>query len=355
MTDMPEARGPAPLRKLSLALADIKLAHSVFALPFAILAAVLVAPVPEFSIAIVEDATWPAPDPAPERPVAWGVFGVMVVLILACMVSARTWAMLVNRVADRGFDADNPRTARRAFARGDLTGRDGMWLLGGSAGAFVACCALFGVLFANWWPALLSLPVLAWIALYSFTKRFTWLCHLFLGGALAASPLAAAIAVDGWFESLWPWFHEGTRIDLSREPAVSTIHFTEPGVAIPWLAAMVLFWVAGFDVIYALQDLDFDRGAGLKSVPARFGWRGAVWIARALHALALASLGVAWWIEPRFGVVFGVGFGVVALTLVLEHTVLARRGHAGIPMAFFTLNGVVSLALGGAGVLDALL
>lgn len=297
------------IRRLSLALSDIKLAHSVFALPFAILAAVL------------------AYQGAAKR--GWSDLFVLLGLIVACMFFARTWAMLVNRVADRAFDADNPRTAGRAFARGALGGRDATLLLTGSAAGFVACCAIFGVVDQNWYPLALSLPVLAWIALYSFTKRFTWLCHVFLGGALAVSPLAATVAVDPSrlvHAQLW---------------------------TVWWLSAMVLFWVAGFDVIYALQDLDFDRETGLKSVPARFGWRGAAWIARGLHALALAALAVAWVVEPRFGWVFGVGFAIVAGALVLEHAVLARRGRAGIPMAFFTLNGVVSLALGAAGVVDA--
>lgn len=297
------------LRRLTLALADIKLAHSVFALPFAILAAFLVAPRGSDGL-------------------AWPRLSLQLALVVACMVAARTWAMLVNRVADRRIDAANPRTARRAFASGQLSPRDGALLLSLSALAFIALCFLFGQLLGNFWPLALSLPVLAWIAFYSFTKRFTWLCHLFLGGALAASPLAAAIAIDP--------------AALGSTPALA------------WLAGMVLCWVAGFDVIYALQDLDFDRQAGLSSIPARFGWRGAAWLARGLHALALACLVLAWRAEPRFGGIFLAGVGVVALALAAEHAVLARRGRAGIPMAFFTLNGFIALALGAAGVIDVL-
>ena len=117
---------------------------------------------------------------------------------------------------------------------------------------------------------------------------------------------------------------------------------------------MVVCWVAGFDVIYALQDLDFDRARGLNSVPARFGWRGAVWISRLLHAAALACLALAWHAEPRFGWLFGAGCLAVAGLLAWEHAVLARRGRAGIPMAFFTLNGIVSVVLGLAGCADAI-
>ncbi len=296
--------------KLRLLGADIKLAHSVFALPFAVLAAFLVAPAHD------------------EGGIHWGAFAGQLVLIVACMFFARTWAMVVNRVADREIDRANPRTAGRQFAAGRLRGRDGAVVLAGAALAFVACCGLFWVFFGNPWPTLLSWVVLAWIAFYSFTKRFTWLCHAFLGGALAVSPIAAAIAVSG-------------------EPAAPA--------GVLWLAAMVLVWVAGFDVIYALQDMDFDRQRGLESVPARFGWRGAAWISRVLHALALAALLGAWWVEPLLGWVFLAGVCVVGAVLVWEHAVLARRGRAGIPMAFFTLNGVVALVLGGAGVIDTLL
>ena len=302
--------------RAALALRDIKLAHSVFALPFAVLGAFLVAP-------RRTDAT--------DTPVDWARFGAMLALIVACMFFARTWAMLVNRVADARLDAANPRTAGRAFAAGRLGRRDGAAMLAASAAGFAACCAAFGPLFANWWPLALAAPVLLWIALYSFTKRFTFLCHVFLGGALAASPLAAAIAVDGL-------------------PALAG----PSGPALWWLAGMVLLWVAGFDVIYALQDLDHDRDAGLHSIPARFGWRGAVRISRAMHAGAVACLALAWRSHPDLGALFAGAVVVVAGVLVCEHLVLARRGREGIPMAFFTLNGVVSVALGLAGVAELL-
>jgi 4-hydroxybenzoate polyprenyltransferase len=299
---------PPPESWLRLAASDIKLAHSVFALPFAVLAAFL------------------ARDPD----AGWGRFAGQLALVVVCMVLARTWAMLFNRIADRGFDAANPRTARRAVASGALPAARAWGLALASAGLFIAAASLFGVFFANWWPAVLAAPALAWIAFYSLTKRFTALCHIVLGSALAASPLAAALAID---------------------PGV---YASPTAAALWWLAAMVLLWVAGFDVIYALQDIDFDRQANLRSIPARLGWRGAAWVARALHAGAAAALVVAWHGEPRFGWVFGAGVAVVLATLVLEHLVLARRGQAGLDMAFFTLNGVVSCVLGVAGVVDVL-
>lgn len=290
-----------------LVAADIKVAHSVFALPFAVLAVFLA------------------------RPDSLGTPGLLgrLVLVVACMVFARTWAMLVNRLADRELDAANPRTAGRALASGRLRTRDGVTAAALCALAFLGCTALFGVLFANWWPTILAVPVLGWIAFYSFTKRFTALCHIFLGGALAASPICAAIAIDphalGSTPSLW------------------------------WLAGMVLCWVAGFDVIYALQDLEHDRTAGLSSIPAALGPHGAAIVSRGLHTLAAGCLILAWCSDPRLGVLFAVAVAAAIGLLVAEHIVLIRRGLAGLDMAFFTINGVVSCLIGVVGVADILL
>jgi 4-hydroxybenzoate polyprenyltransferase len=301
------------IQRVKLAMGDIKFAHSVFAMPFAILGAFLVAP-------YLSDA--------PDHGIDWSRFAKMLVLIVVCMVLARNWAMLVNRIADAEIDAKNPRTSRRAFASGALRMRDGYLLLGFNAIAFLIACSLFGFLFENWWPIMLGAPVLVWIGFYSFTKRFTWLCHLFLGGALAASPIAAAIAVG--------------------PENIAHAHAIFP------IAAMVLWWVAGFDIIYALQDLEYDQEVGLSSIPSRFGWKRAAWLSRVLHMLAVISLMIAWRLEPRFGVLFGIGIGCVVVALIYEHVILAKRGKAGIPMAFFTLNGIVSVVLGLAGVVDLL-
>ncbi len=300
-----ETVAPGLLGKAAIAAGDIKLAHSVFALPFALLAAFLAA----------------------GEPIGWRRFAGQLGLILVCMVFARTWAMLVNRLADRRLDAENPRTARRAFAAGVLSARDGAVFLGVSGVGFCGACLLFGVLYGNWWPAGGALPVLGWIALYSFTKRFTALCHVFLGAALAISPIAAAVAVDpATLGAAWAWL----------------------------LAGMVLLWVAGFDVIYALQDLDHDRGAGLHSIPSRLGAGGAIWVSRGLH-LACFALLLGMWRVSGLGAIFGVAVGLTGVLLVAEHAVLARRGKAGLEMAFFTLNGVISVTLGLAGVADLFL
>ena len=306
MTSAPLSHRPSLLEKARLVGADIKLAQSVSALPFALLAAAMARPVNE-SLATTSGK---------------------IILVVVCMVLARTWAMLVNRLADRRFDAANPRTARRAVAAGRLSPDDARAFAFTCAGLFVGAASIFWFLYANPWPPMLAVPVLVWIAFYSFTKRFTALCHLFLGGALAASPLAAAIAMDPGSLSVMP--------------------------ALWWLAGMVVLWVGGFDVIYALQDVAFDRTTGLHSIPARLGPHGAIWVSRAMHVGAGACLVAAAMADDRFGIIFPIGVGLVLALLVTEHVVLAKRGEAGLEMAFFTLNGVVSCLLGAAGILDLL-
>lgn len=298
-------------RHIFLALSDIKLAHSVFALPFSLLGGAL--------------ALDPVADRTPAR--LGGLFG----LVVVCMFFARTWAMLVNRLADWRFDRENPRTARRAVASGLLSPRQGWAVALGCAAGFVVACSGFWVFFGNKWPVVLALPVLGWIALYSYTKRFTALCHVFLGGALAASPIAAAIAV---------------RPEVFEQPGAA------PASVVLLLSAFVLLWVAGFDIAYALQDIDFDRRTGLHSIPARLGVRGSLWVSRLMHAAALVALALAARGEPRFGAIFDGAVIGVGLMLLVEHAVLIRRGIAGLPLAFFTINGVVSLTLGVAGILD---
>lgn len=299
---------------VTLLARDIKVAHSVFALPFALLGA---------SLAAARQQTTPAR--------LAGQFA----LVVACMVAARTWAMLVNRLADRRFDAANPRTARRAIASGAVSVRAGGLAAAVCAAVFLLCCAGFWLLDENIWPLALGAPVLAWIGAYSYAKRFTWASHIFLGGALAASPIAAAIAID---------------------PA------TLRGPTVWWLSAFVLFWVAGFDIFYALQDRDVDRELRLHSAPARFGTRGALVVARVLHACAIAALAMAWRVDRKLGALFGVGVALAVALIVVEHVIVANASHAPssgsdepaptLNMAFFTLNGVVSCVVGGSGIAE---
>ena len=317
--------GPTGLwGQLTGALSDIKLAHSVFALPFAVLAAFIATPAMRSMHNTADRHA-----AIPSREDTWRTFAWQLGLIVVCMVLARTWAMLVNRLADRRFDADNPRTAGRVFASGQLSSTVGWRTAVLAAVGFLAACAGFIPISDNFWPIFLGVPVLIWIAAYSYTKRFTALCHLFLGGALAASPLAATIAVDP-----------------------SALASETTGFSIALLSGFVLLWVAGFDVAYALADITFDRRAGLFSIPAAMGLRGALWVSRALHAGAFTALVFAIRADPRFGVVMWIAVGVVGSMLIAEHGVLAKRGVAGLPIAFFTLNGCVSVVLGVAGCLD---
>jgi 4-hydroxybenzoate polyprenyltransferase len=265
----------------------VKLSHSLFALPFAASAVVLVA----------RDASLDA------RRLA---------LVAVAVVAARTAAMAMNRIADRRFDARNPRTARRELVTGEVSPAAAWALLAGSGAVFVAAAALLAPL-AGW----LAPPVLAILLGYSFAKRFTWACHLWLGVAQALAPVGVAIALTG------------------RAPAASVL-----------LGLGVGAWLAGFDVFYALQDAEFDRTEGLHSIPARFGVGGALRWARALHAVAI--LAVAW-----AGALAGRGAGWLAGTVVLgavlaaEHRHVAPRGALRperINVAFFNYNAFASVA-----------
>ena len=304
-TDAPSS----PIGVARVIASDIKLAHSVFAMPFAMLAA--------FMAARPGEAT-----------IDWRKFVGQLALIVAAMVLARTVAMLANRLLDRKIDQANPRTAQRAIPSGRLSAGTALAVLAACAGGFVLICAGFGVLYANWWPAILALPVLGWVSAYPLLKRFTWLSHLYLGSSLAISPLAAAIAIEP--------------LALTTQPAL-------------WLVAgMVLCWVAGFDIIYALQDVEVDRQQGLSSIPAKLGSRGAMWASRFLHVVAVACLVGVLLSDARLRYAFGAGVALVTILLIYEHLTVARWGTSKIAMAFFTLNGVISCVLGAMGIVDVL-
>jgi 4-hydroxybenzoate polyprenyltransferase len=194
--------------------------------------------------------------------------------------------------------------------------------------AFVLCTAGFWWLNANPWPLLLSPFVLAWLGAYSFMKRFTWMCHLFLGSALAMSPIAASIAV-------------GPGYLTTPEPYL--------------LATMVMCWVAGFDIIYALQDVAVDRELGIASMPSNLGTEPALWISRVLHIIAVAALVTLVIVSPQLAVGFAIGTGAMIVLLIIEHALVWGSKTHHISMAFFTLNGVISLLLGGLGIIDVLM
>jgi len=282
----------------------IKLSHSVFALPFALMATFLAG-----------------------RHVPGGLpYAGQVVLIVVCMVLARGVAMTFNRLADARLDAANARTAVRAIPAGRIS-RGGAWFfLLLCAGGFEVGCLGFWWVYGNAWPAYVSLPLLACLCGYSYTKRFTQWSHFVLGFVDGLAPLAAWVAVD-------------------------------PG-SLGWpvlvLVVVVTLWIGGFDIIYSCQDVDFDRRAGLFSLPAGWGIGPALWVTRAAHAgtvvllVALAPLG-------QLGWVYLSGVGSVAVLLGVENMLVSPNDLSRVKMAFFAVNGVVSVLLGVATVGDVLL
>ncbi len=265
----------------------IRISHTVFALPFALSSMV---------VASVDRGGWPG----------WRLFG----LIVAAVVCARAAAMGFNRIADREFDAMNPRTANRHLPTGAITLR-GAWAL--------TCASAIGLVAASWMINticfLLSPVALAVVWGYSLAKRFTHWTHVILGLALAIAPVGAWLAVRGEF---------------AVEPLV--------------LGLAVVFWLAGFDMIYATQDIAFDREHGLRSAPVRWGVAGALRLARGAHVVMwLLLVAFGWW--AGLGMIYGVGCIVVAGLLVYQHRLASRGDPVSVNAAALRVNGVISLVL----------
>ena len=274
----------AAWRQLRIILEMIKFEHTVFALPFALMAAVLAA------------GGFPS----------WHTLG----WILVAMVGARSSAMAFNRLVDLEFDRRNPRTATRALPAGQLAPAQVWLFVAGTTALFVVAAWQLNTL------ALVLSPVaLAVIWGYSYTKRFTSFCHLFLGLAIGIAPSAAWIAVRG---------------SLEWAPVV--------------LTAAVMLWVGGFDVIYACQDAEFDRSIGLQSLPSRFGIGKALMLSRLMHVLSVAALAALPLLAP-LGLCYGFGVAAVALLLVYEHSLVRANDLSKVNAAFFTVNGFVSIGL----------
>jgi 4-hydroxybenzoate polyprenyltransferase len=249
--------------------------------------------------------------------------------ILLCMVTARSFAMTFNRLADRRLDAHNPRTAGRHLPMGILTVPQVAAFAVLSATGFFASTLLF---LPNRLPLLLSVLVLAFLAGYSYAKRFTALAHFWLGAALALSPVAAWIAIRGDFVIANP-------ADLL--PALL-------------LGGAVLTWVSGFDIIYACQDYDADIKARLHSVPAKFGISAALRIAAVCHLLTIVFLACLPLVYPLFGWIYWAGVAAVAVLLVYEHLLVRPDDLSRVNAAFFNVNAVISLGLFAVGSLDLL-
>lgn len=306
-------RGSGVLRRVRDLLELIRFSHTVFALPFALLAALL---------------AWMAPAIPPVR-FTWLTLGGIVV----AMVGARSAAMAWNRIADRQIDAANPRTAGRHLPSGRMPLGDAVRFMFLSIAIFLGGILMF---WPNWLPAAVALPVLAVLLGYSHAKRFTALCHVWLGLALGLAPVCAWLAVRG--------------------EAV----LANPGDLVPalMLGLTVLTWVSGFDILYACQDADFDRGQGLHSIPARWGIPAALRISSGFHVftvLGLASLTISHWLggpELGLGPVWLGGILLIAVLLAWEHSLVSVRDLSRINAAFFSVNAVISLGTLALGVVE---
>lgn len=270
----------------------VKFSHTVFALPFALASMV---------VAARDQRGWPG----------WRVFG----LVLLAMVSARTCAMTFNRIVDREYDRANPRTASRHLPTGTISLASAWVLWGASACGLVAAARFLNPLCFHLSPVALFL-----VCFYSVTKRFTDFTHVYLGLALALAPIGAWLAVRGGF-SWWP---------PNQSAWLPLI-----------LAAAVVFWLIGFDIIYALQDYEFDRQHGLHSLVVRWGPRNALQASFLAHMLMWGFLAL-FGLLSRFRVAYITGLVIILGSLILEHWLARRRSQKWIHAAFFRMNAVIS-------------
>lgn len=272
------------LKKIGLTLSMIKFHHTVFALPFALIS------------------------------MFWAAGGLPSIrtlfLILLAMVSSRSLAMTANRIADIEFDKRNPRTMDWPLASGELSLSFAWLFLSLNLVLFVLSAYLLNDLCFY-----LSPVALLFLLGYSFTKRFTWLCHIILGFTDGIAPMGAWIAVSG------QW-------------------------ALPpmWLSLAVTFWVAGFDVLYSIQDMDIDKAEGLYSIPSRFGIKASLWVSAVLHLLTFVCYGLAAW-SFGAGMFFYAGLLLIAPLLVYEHLIITPDDTTRLDAAFFTVNGYISILL----------
>lgn len=272
------------MNKLLVLLEMIKFKHSVFALPFALMGAFLAGRgIPSLRVFF------------------W---------VVIAMVGARTAAMTFNRIADYRFDAANPRTKDRAIPAGQVSLKESWLLVAAASVLFFFACAMLNPLCLVISPFALALTFF-----YSLTKRFTWLCHVVLGVALAIAPLGGWAAAAGSLSS-YPWV----------------------------LSLGVLFWVAGFDIIYASQDAEFDRHAGLHSMPAALGRKNAFQLAIFFHVLAFALFILTGWLQS-LNFIYYLGIAVTGTALFYQHLIVNPRDLSRIEMSFFSMNGLIALTL----------
>jgi 4-hydroxybenzoate polyprenyltransferase len=305
------------LRTVRHILEMIRFSHTLFALPFALLAAVM---------------AWTTRVQGSGFRVQGAQFRWQDLIgILLCMVAARSAAMAFNRLADCAVDAQNPRTKSRHLPAGILSVGSVVVFTAVSSLAFIAGTLLF---LPNRLPLILSLPVLLFLLAYSYTKRFTALAHFWLGAALMLAPVCVWIALRGEYLLVNP---------LDGTPALL-------------LGAAVLTWVAGFDIIYACQDFEFDRTAKLKSIPVALGIRGGLRLAAVCHLLTLIFLAALPLVCPQvpLGWIYGAGIAAVGVLLVYEHLAVRPDDLTRVNVAFFSINAIISIGLLIVGAIDLL-
>lgn len=270
--------------KIVLYLRMIKFPHSIFALPFAFTGAIIAA------------------DGIPSlRAIVW---------ITVAMVGARSGAMGINRVIDRKIDRENPRTRNRELPKGEIRLSEAILFTGASIAIFIFAAYMLNPLCLK-----LSPVALAVLFIYSYTKRFTWATHFVLGLALSAAPLGAWIAVRGTFDA----------------------EIIPMGIA-------VIFWLAGFDTLYALQDIEFDKSHGLYSIPKRFGIKKALLLARIFHLITFIML-ITTGVLFKLGIFYWLGMIVVAGLFIYEHSLVKESDLSKLDMAFFNMNGYISITV----------
>ena len=276
------------IEKISKYLRLVKFSHTIFAMPFALMSFVY--------------ALW-----STDKEFSWW----LLVQVVLCMVFARNVAMGFNRWADRDIDAENPRTADREIPAGTISPRNALAFVIVNALLFIVTAATINLL-----TAILSPVALAVVMFYSYCKRFTSLAHLVLGLSLGIAPAGAYIAVTG---------------TLTLAPCL--------------LSLLVLTWCGGFDIIYALQDAEFDRKRGLHSIPSKFSVATSLYISIALHCVSVAALVAFAWMLPQQSWLLWTGVGLFSAILVAEHILVTPTKQRSIGIAFGTLNGLASLTL----------
>ncbi len=286
---------PQSTRSLTTRLLElIRFSHTLFALPFAMSAGMLAWDRQGFEVL--------------------GLLGIVV-----CLAMARSAAMAFNRLADRQIDAINPRTADRHIPSGELSVGVVSWFVVLTSLGFILGTLIFLPL-GNWYPLYFCVPVLLWLLGYSYAKRFTSLAHYWLGLALACAPSGAWVAIRG--EQIW------------GELAIPSI-----------LSFAVVFWVGGFDIIYACQDEGFDRKEGLFSIPSLLGARNALRLAALSHLVMLGLLALLPWAEPKMGTIYWTGLGAITLLLGLEHSLVRPGDLRRVNISFFWINIAVGFGL----------